>query len=86
MAKRLYTPTHRETGDCSCPTCAGGSDCSGLQCLERPRFIPGQLLSDADLNDQVSYLLAKNRLHNRYLHGWGVVSGWRSSATTATAW
>ncbi len=69
MAKKYSTPAHQETGTCYCPACAG------LECLERPRFVPGQLLSDADLNDQLSYLLAKNRLHNRYLHGWGVVCG-----------
>jgi hypothetical protein len=47
----------------------------GLQNLERPRFFPGQLLSEAELNSQQAYVLAKNRLHNRYLHGWGVVCG-----------
>jgi hypothetical protein len=49
--------------------------CSGLQCLDRTRFFSGQLLTDADLNNEQSYLLAKNRLHNLYLHGSGVVCG-----------
>jgi hypothetical protein len=49
--------------------------CKGLECLCRPRFFPGQLLSDEDLNRLQSYITGKNRLHNRYLHGWGVACG-----------
>jgi hypothetical protein len=54
---------------CTCPVC------HGLECLERPRFFAGQLLTEAELNSEQSYVRAKNRLHNRYLHGWGVVCG-----------
>lgn len=54
---------------CCCPVC------TGLQCLDRTRFFAGQLLTEADLNNDQSYWLAKSRLHNRYLHGWGVVCG-----------
>jgi hypothetical protein len=54
---------------CSCPAC------TGLECLERPRFFAGQLLSEAELNGEMSYILAKQRLHNRYLHGIGTVCG-----------
>lgn len=54
---------------CCCPAC------TGLQCLDRTRYFAGQLLSEADLNNDQSYWLAKSRLHNRYLHGWGVVCG-----------
>jgi hypothetical protein len=32
-------------------------------------------LTEAELNSEQAYVLAKNRLHNRYLHGWGVVCG-----------
>jgi hypothetical protein len=46
-----------------------------LECLERPRFFAGQLLTEAELNSAQDYVRAKNRLHNRYLHGWGVVCG-----------
>jgi hypothetical protein len=49
--------------------------CGGLQCLCRPRFFPGQLLTDQDLNRLQQYVIDKNRLHNRYLHGWGVACG-----------
>ncbi len=35
----------------------------------------GQLLTDEDLTRLDHYIVAKNRLHNRYLHGTGVVCG-----------
>jgi hypothetical protein len=54
---------------CGCPACLG------LACLDRPRFFAGQLLTEEELNGEQAYLLAKNRLHNRYLHGPGVVCG-----------
>jgi hypothetical protein len=54
---------------CSCPAC------TGLGCLDRPRFFAGQLLSEAELNSEMDYILAKQRLHNRYLHGVGTVCG-----------
>jgi hypothetical protein len=60
--------------------------CQTLQCLERTRFFAGQLLSEADLNNEQSYLLAKNRLHNRYLHGWGVVCGMQVVCSECSGW
>lgn len=50
-------------------------ECGGLECLCRPRFFAGQLLTDEDLNRLDHYIVAKNKLHNRYLFGWGVVCG-----------
>ena len=41
----------------------------------RPRFFAGQLLTEEDLNRLDRYIVEKNKLHNRYLHGWGVVCG-----------
>src|SRR5262249_4234933 len=49
--------------------------CGGLECLCRPRFFAGQLLSEEDLNRLDHYIVAKNRLHNRYLVGTGVACG-----------
>lgn len=49
--------------------------CGGLDCLCRPRFFAGQLLTEEDLNRLDHYIVEKNKLHNRYLHGWGVVCG-----------
>jgi hypothetical protein len=46
-----------------------------LQCFDRPRFFTGQLLTETELNNQQAYNIAKQKLHNRYLHGTGVVCG-----------
>lgn len=54
---------------CVCPACLG------LQCLDRPRYFSGQLLTEAELNDEQAYMRAKMKLHNRFLHGAGVVCG-----------
>jgi hypothetical protein len=61
-ALRMPTPVR-------CPVC------SGLECLCRPRYFSGQLLTEADLNAEQEYVIKKNRLHNLYLHGFGVVCG-----------
>jgi hypothetical protein len=60
--------------------------CTGLQCLDRTRFFSGQLLTDADLNNEQSYMLAKNRLHNRYLNGWGAVCGLQVTCSECAGW
>jgi hypothetical protein len=65
---------------CCCPAC------EGLECLDRTRFFAGQLLTEADLNNEQSYWLAKNRLHNRYLHGWGVVCGMQVTCGECDGW
>ena len=43
--------------------------------LERVNYFQGQLLSSSDLRAEQEYFSTRSRLHNRYLHGWGVVSG-----------
>jgi len=68
------------TTTCCCPACAG------LECLDRTRFFSGQLLTEADLNNEQSYLLAKNRLHNRYLFGSGVVCGLQVTCSECEGW
>jgi|HubBroStandDraft_6_1064221.scaffolds.fasta_scaffold26076_2 hypothetical protein len=60
---------------CTDPCVQTCPSCGGLQCLCRPRFFAGQLLTDDDLSLLNSYIVEKNKLHNRYLHGWGVVCG-----------
>jgi hypothetical protein len=57
------------------PSCQPCPACGGLECLCRPRFFAGQLLTEQDLNRLEDYIVAKNRLHNRYLVGRGVVCG-----------
>ncbi|MCK9564174.1 MAG: hypothetical protein M0R02_15790, partial [Bacteroidales bacterium] len=69
--------TSSDTIDCrqpvrETPCCP---DCGALECLCRPRFFAGQLLSEQDLNRLDQYIRNKNRLHNRNQHGWGVVNG-----------
>ena len=73
----LFSPTNLPdcNGQPSCsqpPVCPA---CGGLECLCRPRFFAGQLLTEDDLNRLDDYIVAKNRLHNRYLVGWGVACG-----------
>ena len=66
------TKTPGKTGhadECCCTVCRG------LTTFERPLFATGQTLSAADLTALQSYVAGKNRLHNRFLHGWGVVCG-----------
>ena len=65
----LVAPPAPVVRPCACPAC------KGLPSLERPRFFAGQLLTESELNSLESYVLAKSRLHNRYLHGPGVVCG-----------
>lgn len=55
------------------------STCGRLECLCRPRFFAGQVLTADDLNRLDYYIRAKHRLHNRQLHGWGVVNGLEAS-------
>jgi hypothetical protein len=65
---------------CECPACVG------LQSFERARFFAGQLLTESELNAEDSYVRAKNRLHNRYLHGSGVVCGLQVSCHECEGW
>lgn len=62
---------------CSTKKNAGEEKCtSSEKCwIERPRYFNGQLLTDADLRAELNYVIEKNKLQNRYLHGWGVVCG-----------
>jgi hypothetical protein len=68
------------TSGCGCG-CAGqtthrpasGSCAEG--CFERVAYYPGQFLTDKDLNLDQAYQNAKRRMHNRLLHGNGVVCG-----------
>ena len=71
---------------CGCGGSGGGN--SGCGCgsgvasanlaataFVRPRFFAGQLLTEDDLTALADYATAKDRLHNRYLFGAGVVCG-----------
>ena len=43
--------------------------------LQRVRYFTGQVLGEDDFNTEQNYFIQKHRLHNRHLHGWGVVNG-----------
>jgi len=45
--------------------------------LERVRYFAGKLLTAEDLEAEQEYHLARFRRHNRFLHGWGIVTGLR---------
>ena len=47
--------------------------------LKRPRYFDGKFLGVNDFTTEQEYHRAKLRRHNRYLHGWGVVSGFSVS-------
>jgi hypothetical protein len=69
---RPATPVRGDPA-CECPPAC--PSCGGLECLCRPRFFAGQVLTEDDLNRLENYVVAKGKLHNRYLHGPGVVCG-----------
>ena len=48
---------------------------SSANLLERPRYYPRQLVTPDILTLGQDYLRNKQRIHNRMLHGWGVVCG-----------
>lgn len=50
-------------------------DWNGGAVLERNRYFTGKLMAARDFNQERDYFLDRHRLHNRLLHGWGVVAG-----------
>jgi hypothetical protein len=48
---------------------------AGADGLERARYFPGQLITSGDLTQDQVYYRERRRLHNRFLHGWGIVCG-----------
>jgi len=61
-------------GPCPCGCAPCEPSCCGLECLVRPHYFCGQLLTDADLTALVDWSRARFAL-SRYRDGWGVVSG-----------
>lgn len=45
--------------------------------LQRQHFYFGRVLSADDLSQEQTYHIERTRRHNRFVHGWGVVSGLR---------
>ncbi len=42
---------------------------------ERQRYFEGKYMSARDFRDEQHYFLSRRRVHNRLLHGWGVICG-----------
>ena len=64
------------SGNNTLDTCASGSDCLVPPSeFVRMRYFFGQRLGVVDLFDEQSYLIGKQRFHNRLLHGIGVLCG-----------
>ena len=87
FAKSSSKPEKKPAADCSKPApappdcgcgcgCGGACNC-GLECLTRPAYFCGQLLTDADLTLDQRYFRRKNRLYHQALHGHGIVCGLR---------
>ena len=51
-----------------------GKNCSRIA-SERIRYFTGRYMSARDFEDEQKYFLSRRYLHNRMLHGWGVVCG-----------
>lgn len=49
--------------------------CLPLPAFERVKYFYGQLLGVREFQTEQSYFFEKHRLHNRYLHGYGVICG-----------
>lgn len=70
------TRTHGQTGCTGCGRHERSSACScdDVECLERPLFSAGMVLSDGDLTALVDWTRTRLGLQ-RYRDGWGVVRG-----------
>lgn len=69
VISKTIAPCGPSKGACTCP------ECGGLECLCRPNFFAGQLLTEEDLNRLDHYIRGRFRMHNLSLHGTGVVNG-----------
>jgi len=52
----------------------GATRCADIV-LERNRYFTGKFMAARDFRDEQDYFLSRHRLHNRLLHGWGIVCG-----------
>jgi hypothetical protein len=52
--------------------------------VERVRYFPRQLLTADDMRLEQEYFREKQRRHNRFVHGWGVVCGLEVKADSNT--
>lgn len=75
MVSQVQTMTQsRSTDPCPCGGAERDKTCCNLDCLVKPRFFCGQLLTHTDLGALTAWTADKSRLA-RYRDGWGVVCG-----------
>ncbi|MBI3785370.1 MAG: hypothetical protein HY270_18415 [Deltaproteobacteria bacterium] len=60
----------RDTHDCCHHRC-------GDFVAERNRYFTGKYMTERDFSAEQEYFVSRHRIHNRLLHGWGVVCGLR---------
>jgi hypothetical protein len=73
--KSLTVPVRdKAEHDCHCGCGSSDGTCCSLDCIVKPRFFCGQLLTDADLSAMLKWSRDRFGL-SRYRHGWGVVCG-----------
>ncbi|MFZ3384031.1 MAG: hypothetical protein WA144_08910 [Candidatus Methanoperedens sp.] len=48
--------------------------------FKRARYFHGMLMTDRDFTEEQKYHIEKRKLHNRLVHGWGVVCGLKITA------
>ena len=68
--EHTHVTEHTQAGHCC------GTDC-GLIVSERNRYFTGKYMAARDFQGEQEYLLNRHRLHQRLLHGWGIVCGLR---------
>lgn len=69
MTQPRPTPTTQGHHDDPCgPAC-------GSIASERNRYFTGKYMTARDFADEQTYLIGRRYLHNRLLHGWGIVCG-----------
>jgi hypothetical protein len=77
MEESLMASTKTVTRETKKTTCKPKTcpSCGSRECFTRPRFFCGQMLMAEVLEESQRYVIEKNKLHNRYLVGTGVVCG-----------
>jgi hypothetical protein len=61
----------RHAGDCGCE---GDCSCDAVS-RQRNRYYTGKYLTARSFAVEQEYFLSRHRLHNRMLHGWGIICG-----------
>jgi hypothetical protein len=56
------------------PPTSNCAEC-GAPLLERNRYFTGKFMTARDFRDEQDYIRGRQHLHNRMMHGWGIVSG-----------